>query len=301
MTGRFFLILLLLIGWILLGLFFCRKYLCGLSNSIAAAPAAAAAAPAKDVCTTKWLLKDGRFSTKEVANNFRFRKSTFTTPNLNNDLSIAVDKIVDHLKKNDKKSLTITGYYDDDETNRSILGNLGLARANTIKRIFTGKGIGSNRVNIASELVEENCFKNDSLMRGGLLAFGTMGDNADRISDIKTRLFGKPIILHFGTNQDEISLDAQQRQDFTDLLYYLDNVPSAKLDVSGHTDNEGDRNYNINLSKERADFARDYLQRNGGLNASRMDVQGFGPDKPVATNSTAEGKAQNRRVEIILK
>lgn len=81
----------------------------------------------------------------------------------------------------------------------------------------------------------------------------------------------------------------------------MDHVKDAKLDVEGHTDNTGDRANNMELSKDRANFARDYLIRNGGISTTRMDVDGFGPDKPIATNKTDEGKAQNRRVEVTLK
>jgi len=94
-------------------------------------------------------------------------------------------------------------------------------------------------------------------------------------------LFGKPITLYFATNSDNINLNAQQRKDFADLNYYLGRVPAAKLEIGGHTDNRGDKAYNVNLSKERAEFAADYLTQRGGIAKNRMVSQGFGPDKPA--------------------
>ena len=292
--------------WIIVGLFLCNRYLCGPS---VAAPAAKAAAPvAAPAVLSKdrdlsWSVRDGSlFYSGEVGRNFRFRESGFALPtSLNSELSGAVSRISNHLSTNKERGLTITGYYHSDETNNSILGDLGLARANTIKKLFTDKGIASNRITLASKLTERNWFRNDTLQTGALLAFGALGNNDGRLAAIKDRLFGKPITLYFATNSDNLSLSTQQRTDFTDLIYYLDNVSSASLAVDGHTDSVGNKDYNINLSRERADFAKNYLQRNGGISLARMKVNGYGPDKPVQSNNTKEGRAKNRRVEVTLK
>jgi len=302
MNSRILLLLLLLILWIILGLFLCNKFLCGAS---VAAPVAAAAAPAviSDDCDITWSVRDGSlFNSGKVDRNFRFRSSSFTLPtSLDLDLSAAVNNISDHLSANNERGLTITGYYDGDETNRSILDNLGVARANSIKKLFTDKGIASNRINIASRIAEDKCYRNDTLLTGAALAFGDIANNDTRLAAIKDRLFGKPITLYFATDSDNLTLSAQQRTDFTDLIYYLDNVSGASLGVDGHTDSVGNRDYNVNLSRERADFAKNYLQRNGGISLARMSVNGFGPDKPVQSNNTDAGRAKNRRVEVTLK
>jgi OmpA-OmpF porin, OOP family len=70
-----------------------------------------------------------------------------------------------------------------------------------------------------------------------------------------------------------------------------------KVQVSGHTDNTGTRALNQRLSKARAETVRKYLADHG-VAADRLTAKGFGPDKPVASNKTAAGRAQNRRVEL---
>ena len=70
-----------------------------------------------------------------------------------------------------------------------------------------------------------------------------------------------------------------------------------KVQVSGHTDNTGGRALNQRLSKARAESVRQYLVGRG-VAADRLTAAGFGPDRPVASNRTAEGRAQNRRVEL---
>jgi outer membrane protein OmpA-like peptidoglycan-associated protein len=75
--------------------------------------------------------------------------------------------------------------------------------------------------------------------------------------------------------------------------------PSIHVTVEGHTDSTGSDATNRTLSLARATVVRDYLAVQG-VESSHIDVQGLGPDRPVADNETAEGRARNRRVEIIL-
>jgi outer membrane protein OmpA-like peptidoglycan-associated protein len=72
---------------------------------------------------------------------------------------------------------------------------------------------------------------------------------------------------------------------------------SYKLDVSGHTDNVGDRAKNKALSVNRVNAVRDYLVSKG-IDGSRISAAGYGDEKPVADNKTAAGRAKNRRVEM---
>ena len=71
------------------------------------------------------------------------------------------------------------------------------------------------------------------------------------------------------------------------------------LKLAGHTDNTGSMNTNMRLSKERAEAIKAYLVSKGA-NASRIEAVGYGPTQPIAQNTTAEGRQQNRRVEFTL-
>ncbi|WP_039390019.1 OmpA family protein [Novosphingobium sp. MBES04] len=73
--------------------------------------------------------------------------------------------------------------------------------------------------------------------------------------------------------------------------------PNSLVDVYGHTDSTGAASYNLDLSKRRADSVARYLIGRGVASA-RLQTQGMGEDYPVADNTTAEGRALNRRVEI---
>jgi outer membrane protein OmpA-like peptidoglycan-associated protein len=70
-----------------------------------------------------------------------------------------------------------------------------------------------------------------------------------------------------------------------------------QLSIEGHTDNQGGRKYNLKLSRARAQSLVRYMISRG-VEASRLSASGFGPDRPVATNKTAAGRAKNRRVDF---
>jgi outer membrane protein OmpA-like peptidoglycan-associated protein len=75
--------------------------------------------------------------------------------------------------------------------------------------------------------------------------------------------------------------------------------PNLKISVVGHTDSTGDYNYNVQLSERRAKAFADALIKDG-VAANRLTAVGVGPQSPVAPNDTPEGRAQNRRVELVL-
>jgi OOP family OmpA-OmpF porin len=74
----------------------------------------------------------------------------------------------------------------------------------------------------------------------------------------------------------------------------------ARIIVEGHTDNFGTGEYNLELSRRRAASVSDYFVTREGIEGSRIESRGFGESRPVATNDTEEGRALNRRVEIIV-
>ena len=76
--------------------------------------------------------------------------------------------------------------------------------------------------------------------------------------------------------------------------------PDSKIVVEGHTDSQGTAAYNQNLSQQRAQTVRDYLVSRG-VASDRISAQGFGLTRPIADNKSAEGRANNRRVEIVVQ
>jgi len=73
----------------------------------------------------------------------------------------------------------------------------------------------------------------------------------------------------------------------------------VRLEISGHTDSDGNRDHNIDLSARRAEAVRKYLV-DAGIDSARLTSRGAGPDEPVADNKTKANKALNRRIEFKL-
>ena len=83
------------------------------------------------------------------------------------------------------------------------------------------------------------------------------------------------------------------------VVEFMAGSPTIKIEISGHTDNVGSDVLNLNLSNARAKAVADYLIRKG-IASDRIQSKGYGMTKPVASNATADGRAQNRRVEFVI-
>jgi len=94
-------------------------------------------------------------------------------------------------------------------------------------------------------------------------------------------------------------IKAESNQVLRDIVNILNEYPNAKFSIEGHTDSAGSNTLNQNLSDSRAGAVKIYLIENG-IDQTRLSSIGYGEDKPIASNATSAGRAQNRRVEINL-
>lgn len=81
---------------------------------------------------------------------------------------------------------------------------------------------------------------------------------------------------------------------------FVKKYPGFKIKIEGHTDYSGTEKYNQGLSERRAGAVMKYLVKGGGIDGKRLTTVGYGESKPVASNKTKEGRAKNRRVEILI-
>ncbi len=96
---------------------------------------------------------------------------------------------------------------------------------------------------------------------------------------------------------DSSAIRPQFRATLDEIAQTLRSYPETYVDIYGHTDSDGSDAYNLGLSERRADSVASYLASRG-VNRARIETAGFGESQPIASNATAAGKQQNRRVEI---
>lgn len=101
--------------------------------------------------------------------------------------------------------------------------------------------------------------------------------------------------VYFDTGSDKIKAESLPKLD--ELVVIVKRYPGLKITVEGHTDNVGSAASNLKLSQDRVNSVKNYLISKG-IEANRITATGYGETKPIATNDTPEGRAQNRRVEI---
>jgi OOP family OmpA-OmpF porin len=104
--------------------------------------------------------------------------------------------------------------------------------------------------------------------------------------------------VHFAF--DSAQLTAKGRAILDELIPGLKANPGMKVTLAGHTCSIGSERYNQGLSERRAQSVYNYLAANG-IAAERMTVFGYGEMRPAFSNDTEEGRAKNRRVEVIIK
>ena len=107
--------------------------------------------------------------------------------------------------------------------------------------------------------------------------------------------FGKTILFNSGKSTFKDATIPVLKS----MVGVLNEYPNSKFMVEGHTDSDGSNALNQTLSENRAAAVKNYLIENG-IEAGRLRSTGFGETKPIATNKTAKGKAENRRVEVTL-
>jgi OmpA-OmpF porin, OOP family len=101
--------------------------------------------------------------------------------------------------------------------------------------------------------------------------------------------------IRFVQSRPELLPESQPMLDL--LLEFLKNNARTRIELAGHTDNQGDFDQNITLSRERAEAVRTFLVKNG-ISAKRIQTRGYGSTRPIAGNNREETRQLNRRVEL---
>jgi OOP family OmpA-OmpF porin len=96
---------------------------------------------------------------------------------------------------------------------------------------------------------------------------------------------------------DKYELKEKSVTELKKILRFLNENPSVRIEISGHTDNTGSAAYNVQLSEKRAQSVNNYLVSQG-ISQSRLTPKGYGSQQPIASNDTEEGRQKNRRIQF---
>lgn len=163
-------------------------------------------------------------------------------------------------------------------------GAIGRAAGNTLLGAITGAAIGGSAGAYIGHLMDKQAEE----MRRDL-----EGAKVERIGEGIKITFDSGLLF----DVDKYDLRPQSKENLKNLAAILNRYPDTNIIIEGHTDSTGPRDYNLMLSERRARAVAHYLAQLG-VSASRFSVMGYGPDQPIASNDTPEGRQQNRRVDL---
>lgn len=192
---------------------------------------------------------------------------------------------------------TVDPYTREEKTSNAVKGSaigavsgavIGVIAGDNRKSALIGAGIGA----LAGGGIGYYMDVQEAKLRQELEATGV---SVTRQGD--SIILNMPGNITFETDSSAISADFYNV--LNSVAKVFNEYKKTYVDIYGHTDSVGDASYNINLSQRRADSVSRYLQTREVL-PQRIMTRGMGEDQPIASNSSAQGRAQNRRVEIKL-
>lgn len=165
-------------------------------------------------------------------------------------------------------------------------GLIGRAAGSTAKGAIIGAAVGGAAGAIIGRRMDQQAAELETEIPGA---------DVERVGEGILVTFDSGILYDY----DSAVVKPAARENLRKLVTSLEKYPGTNVVLVGHTDSDGADAYNQTLSERRATAAADYLVSQG-VPRSRIDATGRGEAEPVASNDTASGKAQNRRVEIAI-
>jgi len=185
----------------------------------------------------------------------------------------------------------------ESEVNRSAIGAFGGAVAGALAGAATGKKNGAIFGAAGGAAIGGGVGyyfdQQEAALREELLNSGVQ---VTRVGENELQLVMQKGI---GFNTGSDSLSSSIYSTLNGVATILNEYPKSSLKITGHTDSVGSSESNLTLSERRAEAVSRYLI-NQNVKSGRLSTLGYGERQPIATNDTAEGRAQNRRVEILI-
>jgi len=203
------------------------------------------------------------------------------------------DSIFAYLNRYQNKELKIIGWYKEGEwKNHDENQNFGKDRANNVKQMLSNYGINPDRMSI--DAIKEIFNYNNGHLKGGVkLIFEDI--DANREAEIMKGITNKTLYTQF--NSRVFKPDNTLKGYAIELKNYLAKYPNKKVKITGHTDNVGEAHTNQVIARDRAQNVMQYFIKQG-IAKEKLSRFSDGETTPISDNTTPEGRALNRRIEI---
>ena len=237
------------------------------------------------------------YSVAASAEGFLPNNLSFSLPTLFSDTTISIEIPLTPVAK----KLLITGTVYDKKTDKAVPAHINVTVRNDKK--FNNR-ITSPDGSFQQEVPKLGYYVLTASAEGYLNSTDSVNVNAEDMSPFSKDLYLQPIEVGVTVRLKNIYFDFDKttlkKESFVELnkvVDFLKENPSVEIEIAGHTDNKGSDDYNANLSQGRSQSVVDYIVSQG-IDAARLSAHGYGESKPIDTNDTDAGRANNRRVEF---
>lgn len=232
----------------------------------------------------------------EGYNQFLFQQN-ISKPTLDSSNIVFLDKLAEYLFDHEDKKLKITGRFLESESEIEVghLNNLGIARASSVRdQLLTRVSTLEDRISIDHEKVQ-----GDTLLEP--LLFEILDIDNTELADVQFTFTNMTFLeSNFEVDSDEFNPGDAFLTYADSMKTYFELNPDKTLRIIGHADNTGTDKYNKDLGYRRADKTKTYIANQIGIQVE-IKVETKGETEPMATNDTEEGRAKNRRINLIIE
>lgn len=243
------------------------------------------------------LPETAKYNVSASAAGFLPYDEQFTLPVINNDTTINIEVYLTPIAK----QLMLSGTVYNKKSNQAITSKVDIIFKPERKNVMKVDADGGS---YNKEIAKKGWYVFTAYAEGFLNASDSVQVTSDDITPVVTDLYLTPIevgltvkLKNIYFDYDKTTLKSESFVELNKVVDFLNTNSKVAIEIGGHTDSNGSDQYNANLSQGRSQAVVDYLV-NQGIDGSRLSAHGYGESKPIDTNDTKEGQANNRRVEF---
>ena len=237
------------------------------------------------------------YSVSASATGYLPKQETFNVPSFQNDTTLNIEILLKPIAR----QLMLTGNIFDKKTEKLINAKIDISLKGDRRTAATFQAVNGNFEQAITKL---GWYIISANAEGYINAMDSVEFNNEEVATLSKDLYLQPIEVGVTVRLKNIYFDFDKttlkRESFTELnkvVDFLKQNQTVEIEIEGHTDNKGSDTYNETLSQGRSQTVVDYIISQG-IESFRLTAKGYGESKPIDTNDTEAGQANNRRVEF---